>query len=134
MKQNIVYVGLDVDCTQYHGSASDKNNSEVIHFKCRPTLKGLVGQLEKLHKHFPGCSFRLCYEASYICYTLRRDLTKNVFALTMITKIGDIKRFTHPRQLVSWIGMAIRGYSSGGNHHRFGITKQGNCYLRTAFI
>ncbi len=286
MKQNIVYVGLDVDDTQYHGSALDKNTGEVIHFKCRPTLKGLLGQLEKLGKHFPGCTFKLCYEASYIGYTLQRDLAskgyhcdvvapssipsprgkqiktdridatqlaqfyangmltlvsipepeteqdqdlmrsrqnllqqqtelrkhiqallrrnglhykaqtqhkthwtkhhycrlertieaasgslkvnlelllrqlkglnyilaeyeqeiealakapryeksvqaltcykgiKNVFALTMITEIGDIKRFAHPRQLVSWIGMDIREYSSGGHHNRFGITQQ----------
>ena len=28
--------------------------------------------------------------------------------------------------------MDIREYSSGGKHHRFGITKHGNRYLRTA--
>jgi transposase len=59
---------------------------------------------------------------------------KNLFALTMITEIGDIKRFPHPRQLMSWIGMDIREYSSGGKHNRFGITKKGNRYLRSAFI
>jgi transposase len=59
---------------------------------------------------------------------------KNLFALTMITEIGDVKRFPHPRQLVSWIGMDIREYSSGGKYNRFGITKQGNRYLRTAFV
>lgn len=59
---------------------------------------------------------------------------KNLFALTMITEIGDVKRFPHPRQLASWIGMDIREYSSGGKHNRFGITKQGNRYLRTAFV
>ena len=59
---------------------------------------------------------------------------KNIFALTMITEIGDIKRFSHPRKLVSWIGMDIREYSSGGKHNRFGITKHGNRYLRTAFV
>ena len=52
----------------------------------------------------------------------------------MITEIGDIKRFPHLRQLVSWIGMDIREYSSGGTQHRFGITKQGNRSLHTAFI
>ncbi|MCB1984680.1 MAG: IS110 family transposase [Nitrosomonas sp.] len=59
---------------------------------------------------------------------------KNLFALTMITEIGNVKRFSHPRQLVSWIGMDIREYSSGGKHNRFGMTKHGNRYLRTAFI
>ena len=296
MKQTVIYVGLDVDDTQYHGSALDQQTGEVINFKCRPTLKGLLGQLEKLSKYFPGCTLALCYEATYIGYTLQRDLAdkgyqcdvvaptsipsprskqiktdridaaqlaqfyanglltfvsvpepeqeqdrdlirsrqnlvqqqtelrkhmqallrrngshykaqtenkthwtkhhycwlertidastgsfkvnlelllrqlkglnsvlaeynqqievlaktpryekpvqaltcykgiKNLFALTMITEIGDIKRFPHPRQLVPWIGMDIREYSSGGKHHRFGITKHGNRYLRTAFI
>jgi len=59
---------------------------------------------------------------------------KHLFALTIITEIGNIKRFPHPRQLVSWIGMDIREYSSGGKHNRFGITKHGNRYLRTAFV
>ena len=59
---------------------------------------------------------------------------KKLFALTLATEIGDIKRFPHPRQSVAWIGMDIREYSSGGKPHRFGITKQGNHYLRTAFV
>jgi len=45
IKQTILYVGLDVDDTRYHGSALNKNTGEVIDFQCRPTLKGLVGQL-----------------------------------------------------------------------------------------
>ena len=30
--------------------------------------------------------------------------------------------------------MDIREYASGGKSHRFGITRQGNAYLGTAFI
>ena len=56
MQQNILYVGLDVDDTQYHGSAFSKDSGEVVDFKCRPTLKGLLNQLDKLAGHFPGCS------------------------------------------------------------------------------
>jgi transposase len=59
---------------------------------------------------------------------------KHLFALTMVTEIGDVKRFAHPRQSASWTGMDIREYASGGKSHRFGITRQGNLYLRTAFI
>lgn len=296
MKSNIIHVGLDVDDTQYHGSALHRDSGEVVDFQCRPTLKGLLVQLKKVSKHFPGCSIKICYEASYVGYSLQRDLTKHgyhcdvvaptqiptprgkavktdridakqlasyyandlltivdtpeaeleadrdllrsrqnlmdqrtklrrhiqsllrrhgwhykaqtqnkthwtqrhhqwlehtieglsgslkvnlqlllrqlqglneilaeydrqvealantprytkpvqaltcykgikhVFALTMITEIGDVKRFPHPRHLMSWVGMDIREYSSGGKHNRFGITKQGNRYLRTAFI
>jgi hypothetical protein len=37
MKRNIIYVGLNVDDTQNHGSELDKNSGEIIDFKCRPT-------------------------------------------------------------------------------------------------
>ena len=42
MKRNIIHIGLDVDDTQYHGSAFNKDTGEVINFKSRPTLKGLL--------------------------------------------------------------------------------------------
>ena len=297
MKKNIMYVGLDVDDSHYHGAGFDKLTGEAVSFKCRPTLKGLIRQLEKLEVYFPDGSLRLCYEASYIGYSLQRDLAasgyhcdviapgsiprkggsksvktdridaldlaqfhandlltivqapdvtmeqdrdlirsrqhtmqqqghirrhlqsllrrnglyyrsenktrthwtkqhycwlertiedctgslkinlqlllaqiksldeilttyrqaidamaaspgyqepvsaltcykgvENLFAMTIITEIGDIKRFAHPRQLTAWVGMDIREYSSGGKQHRFGITREGNRYLRTAFI
>ena len=76
MKQKIVYVGLDVDDTQYHGSALDKESGELLSFRCRPTLKGLLGQFAKIRKHFPGHILHLAYEASYIGFTLQRDLTE----------------------------------------------------------
>lgn len=67
---------------------------------------------------------------SLICY----HGIKNIFAMVMITEIGNVNRFAHPSQLSSWIGFDIREYSSGGKHNRFGITKHGNRYLRTAFV
>jgi len=59
MKQTIIYVGLDVDNTQYHGSTLDKRTGEVIELKCRLTLKGLLGQLEKLGRLSRCYTFRL---------------------------------------------------------------------------
>ena len=296
MEQNAVYVGIDVDDVRYHGSAFDKRAGEVPDFQCRPTLKGLVQQLEKVHQYFGDADLKLCYEASYVGFSLQRDLAergypcevvspssiprragkavktdridaaqlaeyyangllsivaepdaeveqdrdllrsrqrliqqqgdlrrhilsllrrnglhykavcaskthwrthhygwldraiadctdslkvnlslllrqlknldeivaaygvevealavssrykepvkaltcykgiKNLFALTMITEIGEVKRFAHPRQLASWAGMDIREYASGGKSNRLGITRQGNRYLRTALI
>jgi len=59
---------------------------------------------------------------------------KNIWAMTLITEIGDIKRFSHPGQMTSWAGLDIREYSSGGNQNRFGITKHGNRFVRTALV
>ena len=72
MDMNVIYAGLDVDDTQYHGSALNKHTGEVITFQCRPTLAGLLKQLAKLTNTFPDSSLSLCYEASYIGYTLAR--------------------------------------------------------------
>ncbi len=53
MKQNILHIGLDVDDTQNHGSVLSHTTGEFLDFKCRPNLKGLLGQLNKLGKYFP---------------------------------------------------------------------------------
>jgi len=66
MNGNVVYVGIDVDDVQYHGSALDRRTGEVLSFRCRPTLKGLTGQLDNVRKHFGGIELKLCYEASYV--------------------------------------------------------------------
>jgi transposase len=59
---------------------------------------------------------------------------KTLTAMTLITELGDIKRFDHPMKLTSYCGMDLREYSSGGNVKRYGITKMGNVFIRTAAI
>ena len=296
MQENVIYVGVDVDDNSFHVTALMPETGEVIETKTKPNLKGLVNKLEDFKKKFPNHALKICYEATYIGFTLQRDLAskgydcvvvapssiprvhgnqvktdrvdagklaqflsagiltfvsvpdketesdrdllrsrqfmlhqlaevrthiqsllrrngihyksetknishwtkhhlswldtkadeavgsfkqnlkllvqqmkwlnhslseygkavdelattekykkqvsalvcykgiKNIFAMVMITEIGNVKRFAHPRQLVSWMGMDVREYSSGGKSHRFGITGHGNRYLRTAFV
>lgn len=74
MRQNVVYVGIDVDDVHYHDCALDPGTGEALGFQCRPTLKGLVGQLEKVRGHLGGAHLKLCYEASYVGFSLQRDL------------------------------------------------------------
>ena len=70
MSENVIYVGIDVDDLRYRGSALDKRTGEVLDFHCRPTLKGLVQQLEKVHAYFGDVELKLCYEASYVGFSL----------------------------------------------------------------
>jgi transposase len=74
MSQNIVYVGIDVDDASYHGCALNWRTGEMLDFRCRPSLKGLVGQLEKLREYFGAVQLKVCYEASYVGFSLQRDL------------------------------------------------------------
>jgi len=52
-------------------------------------------------------------------------------AMTIISELGDIRRFAHPRQLTSYVGLDVAEYSSGGKERKKGITKTGNKHIRT---
>ena len=54
MNHTILYIGLDVDDTRYHCCALNKHTGEALDFQCRPTLKGLLDQLNMMTRHFPG--------------------------------------------------------------------------------
>jgi transposase len=57
-------------------------------------------------------------------------VTSLAFALT----IGPVSRFRHSKQIVSYLGLNPREFSSGG-HQRFGhISKQGNSMMRWLLI
>ena len=161
MKQNIIHIGLDVDNTQYHGSVFNKETGEVIDFKSHwtkihyswlpRTIDGLSGSLkinlELLLRQLKALNEVLTeygqqievlansrrYQPAVQSLTCYKGI-KNIFALTMITETGDIKRFSHPRKLVSWIVMDIREYSSCVKHNRFGMTQQGNWYIRNELV
>jgi transposase len=55
-------------------------------------------------------------------------------AMTLTTELGDIRRFPHPKKVVSYSGMDIIEYSSGGKEKKFGITKMGNRKIRTVLV
>ena len=88
MNQNVIYIGIDVDDVQYHGSALDRRTGEVLSFQCRPTLKGLIGQLDKVRKHFGGVELKLCYEASYVSFSLAPVAFFSEVSLQAIADIG----------------------------------------------
>jgi len=56
------------------------------------------------------------------------------FALLVRYEIDDIQRFHTAKKLVSYAGLAPSTYSSGGKTRHGGITKQGNKWLRWAFV
>jgi transposase len=57
-----------------------------------------------------------------------------ITAMTILTHIPDFRAFPHPAKLMSYIGLTSKEDSSGDKVLRTGITKQGNCILRKAFI
>ena len=55
-------------------------------------------------------------------------------ALGLIAEIGDFARFSHPRELASWLGITPSEYSSGDQQHRGHITLSGNRHARRLLI
>lgn len=55
-------------------------------------------------------------------------------AMTIVSEIGDIRRFARPGQLTSYVGLGVAEYSSGGKEHKKGITKAGNTHIRKTIV
>jgi transposase len=55
-------------------------------------------------------------------------------AVTVIAELGDVTRFDHPRQLMSYLGLTPSEYSSGPHRSQGGITKAGNTHARRALV
>jgi len=55
-------------------------------------------------------------------------------ALGLLSEIGDFRRFAHPRELMSYLGLTPSEYSSGQQQHRGHITKTGNRHARRLLV
>ena len=55
-------------------------------------------------------------------------------AVTLIAELGDLNRFIHPRQLMSYLGLTPSEYSSGSKRQQGGITKSGNTHARRVLV
>jgi transposase len=55
-------------------------------------------------------------------------------ALGLLAEIGDFKRFAHPRELMSFLGLVPTEYSSGDQQHRGHLTKTGNRHARRLLV
>jgi transposase len=57
-----------------------------------------------------------------------------VSAVTIVAEVGELSRFTNPRQLMGYSGAVASEDSSGGRIRRGAITKTGNAHLRRIII
>jgi transposase len=57
-----------------------------------------------------------------------------VTAATVLAELGDLRRFPHPKRLMSFLGLVPSEYSSGSSRHLGAITKCGNAHIRRVLI
>jgi transposase len=57
-----------------------------------------------------------------------------IHAVRIVAELGDLSRFTHPRQLMGYLGLIPSEDSSGERRHQGAITKAGNSSARRALV
>ena len=57
-----------------------------------------------------------------------------IHAMRIVAELGDLSRFSHPRQLMGYLGLIPSEDSSGEHRHQGAITKAGNSSARRALV
>ena len=57
-----------------------------------------------------------------------------VVATTLAAELGDLSRFSSPRQLMAYLGLVPSEHSSGGTRKTGGITRAGNGHVRRMLV
>lgn len=57
-----------------------------------------------------------------------------ITAATLVAELGDISRFSSPRQLMAYVGVVPSEYSSGDRQRRGAMTKAGNSHVRRVIV
>lgn len=96
-------------------------------------LEGLDRQLERLDGNLEKIAASDRWRDQVHALTAFRGISTRT-ALGLIAEIGDFRRFAHPRELASWLGITPSEYSSGDQQHRGHITKTGNRHARRLLV
>lgn len=59
---------------------------------------------------------------------------QEVAAMTLISELGDLRRFDHPRKLMAFLGLVPSEATSGGKRRQGSITKCGNSHSRWMLV
>jgi transposase len=96
-------------------------------------LDGLDRQIDALDRDLERIAAEDPWRERVAALTRFRGISTRT-ALALISEIGDFRRFGHPRELASWLGITPSEYSSGDQQHRGHITKTGNRHARRLLI
>jgi transposase len=100
-------------------------------------LHALAEELQALDQRIAATDQQIerVFEADEACQRLAQlpgigPLT----ATALVAAVGDAMAFKNGRQFAAWLGLVPRQHSTGGKTTLLGMTKRGNCYLRTLLI
>jgi transposase len=113
---NFAYPAQNIAFTEYRSAVTEANErlerigaalqTAVSEWRLRPVVQALMG--------LRGIDF--------------------VSATTIVAELGDLRRFAHPKQLMSFLGLVPSESSSGQSRSQGGITRTGNTHVRRILI
>lgn len=121
---------LSSKCCELKGRYPALQRNLILLLDQMESLDRLIGVYDE---EIAVWSHKAEYEKSVHALMCYRGIERQT-AMTLVCELGDIRRFWHPRALVSWLGLDIREKSSGGKEKKIGITQMGNKYARTAVV
>ena len=94
--------------------------------ECSERIKRITEQIQVHVEEWSRARFVKAYQA------LRG--VSHIVATTVVSEIGDMRRFPTPKQLMAYLGLIPSEHSSGKTVRRGPITKTGNSHVRRALI
>ena len=94
--------------------------------ECSERIKRITEQIQVHVEEWNRAPFVKAYQA------LRG--VSHIMATTVVSEIGDMRRFPTPKQLMAYLGLIPSEHSSGKTVRRGPITKTGNSHVRRALI
>src|SRR3990167_3104620 len=82
MSKSIFFIAVDVDDNSFHGCGLNRETGEMREFACRPSVGYLAKKLDEFKKD--GFEIRVCYEATYLGFSLQRALAKQGYHCEVI--------------------------------------------------
>jgi len=103
----------------------------------RSLVQRMLDHLKELDRQVGELELQI--QAWHRSSSLSRKLEKipgigPITASALVASIGNARNFKNGRQLAAWLGLVPRQHSTGGKSNLLGISKRGDCYLRTLLI
>lgn len=99
----------------------------------RRTIEDRLAQCERLEQALQEAVVGWRFYPVVLALQAMRGISFTT-AIGLVSELGDLSRFEHPRQLMAWIGVTPSEYSSGGKRRQGSITKTGNSYARKLLV
>lgn len=115
------------------GLRFDQDEDQSIFVDYLLAIEQLEARLETLEERLTAASRTGEHREAVAWLRCFRGID-TVTAMTVMTELHDMRRFTRPRELMAYLGLVPTEHSSGQNQRRGAITKAGNGHVRRVLI